>query len=73
MVPSPLGVSVHGEKRNDFLEFNYIKISPSNTEDNYVLMLREDIKSYFWLIPLIKGNCPTNFKNETVRPVSRGL
>lgn len=48
-VPRPFGPSVHGTNPNSLLQFDYIEIAPSTTEEKYVLMLRDDRFDYKWV------------------------
>eukprot|EP00171_Calliarthron_tuberculosum_P004016 IDg4016t1 len=42
--------------------FDYIEIAPSQTEDKYVLMLRDDHSDYKWFFSFSEGECPFDLK-----------
>ena len=96
-VPHPFGLSVHGTKANDNLQFDYIDLGASQSGDKYVLMLRDDHSDYkcFLAFPNtlaenaataviewcavfgvpngLMSDGPTQFRNEVVRLVTKGL
>lgn len=50
-VPRPLGHSLHAEKPNQILHFDFCYIGKSNTGEIYILILKDDLSSYVWLFP----------------------
>lgn len=50
-VPRPFGPALHGTKPNDLVQFDYIELGKSCTDEKYVLMLRDDHSGYCWLYP----------------------
>lgn len=51
IVPLPLGNSIHGIKPNEVIHFYYCHMVPSTGSEQYVLIIKDDLTSYFWLIP----------------------
>lgn len=48
-VPRRFGPPLLGTKPKDLLQFDYIEPVPSNSDDKYVLILRDEISDYKWL------------------------
>ena len=54
--PRPFGPAVHGTSANDLIQFDFLEIGPSATGMKYILMIRDDLSSYSWLILFAKEN-----------------
>lgn len=50
-VPRPFVRLIHGTVANSVLQFYYIETVPSDPEDKYILMLRNDRSGYKWFLP----------------------
>jgi Integrase zinc binding domain len=48
-MPRPLGEAIHADKPNEVLHFDYLYMGPSNKEDQYLLILKDDLSGYVWL------------------------
>ena len=53
-VARPLGSALHATRPNQVLHFDFLYIGPSDDEDVYVLLVRDDLSAYTWL-----KSCPT--------------
>lgn len=51
IVPRPLGHGLHGEKPNDVLHFDYCYMMLGQCKKRYVLILKDDLSGYVWLVP----------------------
>lgn len=51
-VPRPFGPSVHGTAPKGLLQFDYIEIGTSPTDENFLLMLRVNHSNYMWFFLL---------------------
>ncbi len=51
VVPRPLGHAMHAEKPNELLHFDFCYLMPGEDSVTYVLILKDDLSGYVWLIP----------------------
>lgn len=51
VVPRPMGHTLHAEKPNRILHFDYCYIGMSSSGEVYILILKDDFSSYVWLLP----------------------
>ena len=56
----PLGQSLHADKPNHLIHFEYSYIGPSNIGDTYVLIIKDEFSSYVWLVPCHTADASTN-------------
>ena len=49
-IPRPLSATFHGLAPNDVMHFYCSYMGPSTDELEYVLLLKDDFSSYFWLV-----------------------
>lgn len=50
-VPRPLGHAIHADKSNAVIHFDYCYISDSKGGPVYILIIKDDLSSYVWLVP----------------------
>jgi RNase H-like domain found in reverse transcriptase/Reverse transcriptase (RNA-dependent DNA polymerase)/Integrase core domain/Integrase zinc binding domain/Chromo (CHRromatin Organisation MOdifier) domain len=50
-VPRPFGEALHADRPNDVLHMDFLFMGSSTTGATYVLVLKDDLSSYVWLIP----------------------
>jgi len=50
-IPRPLGHALHAEKPNTLLHFDFCYIGKSSDGYTYVLIMKDDLSSYVWLVP----------------------
>lgn len=55
-VKCPLRAAMHRTKRNDLIQFDYLELGQSSTEDKYVLLVGDDHSVYFWPFSFAKIN-----------------
>lgn len=51
MVPRPLGQAMHSTKPNGLIHFDYLYVSSSGDKFVYILVLKDDLSGYTWLVP----------------------
>ena len=49
-IPRPLAATLHGERPNGVVHFDYLYMGPSTDGAQYVLLLKDDFSSYCWLV-----------------------
>lgn len=47
----PMGKALHGSEPNEVIHFNFCHISKGEQGHKYVLIIKDDLRSYFWLYP----------------------
>jgi Integrase zinc binding domain len=50
-IPRPLGEAIHANNPNEVLNFDYLYMGPSDTRDKYLLIIKDDLSGYVWLLP----------------------
>ena len=58
-VPRPLGHALHATSINEVIHFDYCWMGPSTGEDKYVLVIKDDLSSYVWLMPTANADAST--------------
>lgn len=48
-VPRPLATTLHDEKPNDVLQFDYLYLGESDNDEKYVFVVKGDFSCYAWL------------------------
>lgn len=61
-VPRPFGPAVYGTEANDLLQFEYIEIGPSGTDQKYILMFCDGHSDSKWFF----STPETAAENETL-------
>ena len=51
MIPRPLGHSLHADKPNELIHFDFCYMSPTESNLTYVLVIKDDHSGYVWLLP----------------------
>lgn len=51
IVPRSLAHAVHGRKPKEVIHFVYCHMGPRTGSEQYVFIIKDELKSYFWLIP----------------------
>lgn len=51
VVPRPLGHALHGDRPNEVLHMDYLYMGASTGQQEYLLVIRDDLSSYVWLWP----------------------
>jgi len=59
IIPRPLGSGLHADKPNRILHFDYCYIGRSDSGEVYILILKDDLSSYVWLIPCKAADAET--------------
>lgn len=50
-VPRPLSSQVHAARPNEIIHFDYLFIGEGKGDEKYVLVIKDDLRSYCWLEP----------------------
>ena len=58
-VPRPLGHALHATTINEVLHFDYCWMGPSDVNEKYILVIKDDLSSYIWLMPTISAHAVT--------------
>ena len=58
-VPRPLGHQLHAERVSELLHFDFLYIGESSTQDEYILILKDDFSGYVYLRPCKHANAET--------------
>jgi len=48
-IPRPFAETLHAEKPNDVVHFDFLYMGPSNVDVKYVLVIKDDLSGYVWL------------------------
>ncbi len=59
VVPRPMGHTLHAEKPNELLHFDYLHMGESTTGHCYILVLKDDASSFIWLEPCLTADAQT--------------
>ncbi|KAK1945593.1 Pro-Pol polyprotein [Phytophthora citrophthora] len=57
----PLGEAMHAEKPNELIHWDYLFMEKSDTNLEYVLVIKDDASKYVWLIPSMAADADTTF------------
>jgi Integrase zinc binding domain/Integrase core domain len=49
--PRPWGEALHASTPNEVLHFDFLFMGPADTGDQYLLLLKDDLSSFVWLVP----------------------
>ena len=49
--PSPWGEALHASAPNEVIHFDFLFRGPAETGDQYLLLLKDDLSSFLWLVP----------------------
>lgn len=52
-IPRPLALTLHGERSNQVIHFDYLFVGSSTAGKMYTLIVKDDIRGYCWLEPFI--------------------
>lgn len=66
VVKRPLGQALHSTVPNGVIHFDYLFVTKSNDECVYILVLKDDLSGYVWLVPTKAADAET-----TARELSR--
>lgn len=55
-IPHPRGEHAHADKPDAILHFDYRSLGPSIENLKYILVLKDDLSSYTWLVPFAAAN-----------------
>ena len=61
-IPRPLAHTLHADKPNELLHFDYLYMHPSETGEQYVLIVKDDASSFIWLEPTEASDAHTTVK-----------
>lgn len=50
-VPRPIAQTLHPEKPNEVVNFDFLYMGLGHDEHKYVLVIKDDLSSYVWLPP----------------------
>ncbi len=59
VVPRPLGHTMHASERNQILHFDFCYMMPGEEDSLYVLILKDDLSGYVWLVPAADADADT--------------
>ena len=62
MIPRPLGHTLHADKPNELIHFDYCYMGNSESGNAYVLILKDDLSGYVWLKPCEAANAESASK-----------
>jgi hypothetical protein len=57
--PRPWGEALHADKPNELLHMDYLYMGLSSTQKLYILLLKDDLSGYLWLVPCSKADAVT--------------
>jgi hypothetical protein len=57
--PRPFGQALHASKPNEVLHMDYLYMGPSSVGYKYLLLLKDDLSSYLWLVPAKSADAKT--------------
>jgi RNase H-like domain found in reverse transcriptase/Integrase core domain/Reverse transcriptase (RNA-dependent DNA polymerase)/Chromo (CHRromatin Organisation MOdifier) domain len=57
--PRPLGEAIHATRPNEVIHFDFLYLGPSSSEMKYVLVIKDDLSGYVWLVPSSKADANT--------------
>jgi RNase H-like domain found in reverse transcriptase/Reverse transcriptase (RNA-dependent DNA polymerase)/Integrase core domain/Integrase zinc binding domain len=49
--PRPLGQALHASSPNEVIHFDYLYMGPSEAGFKYLLLIKDDLSGYVWLVP----------------------
>jgi transposase InsO family protein len=55
----PLGEALHGEEPNEVLHMDFISMGPSREGFEYVLVIKDDVSKFVWLLPAKNADSTT--------------
>ena len=58
-IPRPLSLTLHASKPNEVVHFDFLYLGQSTEGLRYVLVIKDDLSSYVWLIPCASANSET--------------
>ena len=50
-IPQPMGHALLADKPNEIIHFDFLFMGASQTDEEYVLIIKDDLSSYTWLLP----------------------
>ena len=50
--PRPMGHALHADKPNEIIHFGYLIMGASLSEEAYTLIIKDDLSTYTWLLPV---------------------
>ena len=59
LIPRPLGHTLHAEKPNEIIHFDFCYITPGENGFDYVLILKDDLSGFVRLVPATNANAET--------------
>lgn len=67
-IPRPISLTLHGTSPNEVVNFDYLFMGPGTDGFKYVLVIRDDLSSYFWLFP-----CKAADSSTAAKEISRWI
>lgn len=64
-VPRPMSHTLHADKPNEIIHFDYLFIGEGENDFKYILIIKDDFSNYVWLIPTKKCDGESAAKDIT--------
>ena len=58
-IPRPLATTCHADKPNEVVHFDFIYMGASSEEYKYILVIKDNLSSYFWLVGCASADAET--------------
>jgi hypothetical protein len=58
-MPRPFGEALHAVKPKEVFYFDYLYVGPSDTNDQYLLILKDDLSGYVCILPSPRADAET--------------
>ena len=57
--------ALHATKSNEVLHIDYLYMGPSESGHKYLLLVKDDLSNYLWLVPAITADAATTVEELT--------
>lgn len=55
-IPRPISTTLHATRPNESIHFDYVYMGAGLDKRKYILVIKDDLSSYVWLVPTIKAD-----------------
>ena len=64
--PRPFGEALHASRPNEILHFDYLYMGSSTAGPKYLLLIKDDLSGYLWLIPCVTADAESTVNALTL-------
>jgi hypothetical protein len=59
IAPRPFGQALHASLPNEIIHFDFLYMGPSKAGYKYLLLIKDDLSGYLWLVPCLAADAAT--------------